>query len=115
MPRRPRGATSASFFHVMNRSVRKVPIFLSRGDYRAFVTVLEEAQPQHPVKLISYCVLPNHWHLVVGPTSTDALTRFGELVADAASPIDDQRGSAVYRRHALAVMARRALKWAWSA
>jgi CO/xanthine dehydrogenase FAD-binding subunit len=46
---------------------------------------------------------------------TEALMRFGELVADAASPIDDQRGSAVYRRHALAVMARRTLKWAWSA
>ena len=45
----------------------------------------------------------------------EELARFGELVADAASPIDDQRGSAVYRRHALAVMARRTLKWAWSA
>jgi len=45
----------------------------------------------------------------------EALSRFGELVADAASPIDDQRGSATYRRHALAVMARRTLTWAWSA
>jgi CO/xanthine dehydrogenase FAD-binding subunit len=43
------------------------------------------------------------------------LQRFGELVAGAASPIDDQRGSATYRRHALAVMARRTLTWAWSA
>jgi CO/xanthine dehydrogenase FAD-binding subunit len=41
--------------------------------------------------------------------------RFGALVADAASPIDDQRGSAAYRRHALAVMARRTLTWAWAA
>jgi CO/xanthine dehydrogenase FAD-binding subunit len=47
------------------------------------------------------------------PIDDEALRRFGELVADAASPIDDQRGSAVYRRHALAVMARRTLKWAW--
>jgi CO/xanthine dehydrogenase FAD-binding subunit len=50
-----------------------------------------------------------------GPIAVDALQRFGELVAEAASPIDDQRGSATYRRHALAVMARRTLKWAWSA
>jgi CO/xanthine dehydrogenase FAD-binding subunit len=42
------------------------------------------------------------------------LQRFGELVADAASPIDDQRGSAVYRRHALAVMATRTMRWAWA-
>ncbi|SHH07610.1 FAD binding domain-containing protein [Streptoalloteichus hindustanus] len=39
--------------------------------------------------------------------------RFGELVAEAASPIDDVRGSAAYRRHALAVLARRTLGWAW--
>jgi CO/xanthine dehydrogenase FAD-binding subunit len=45
----------------------------------------------------------------------EVLQRFGELVAQAASPIDDQRGSAAYRRHALAVLARRSLKWAWSA
>jgi CO/xanthine dehydrogenase FAD-binding subunit len=48
------------------------------------------------------------------PIDPAALERFGELVAEAASPIDDQRGSAVYRRHALAVMARRTLKWAWA-
>jgi CO/xanthine dehydrogenase FAD-binding subunit len=47
------------------------------------------------------------------PIDPATLERFGQLVAEAASPIDDQRGSATYRRHALAVMARRTLKWAW--
>jgi CO/xanthine dehydrogenase FAD-binding subunit len=41
-------------------------------------------------------------------------TRFGELVATAAAPIDDVRGTAAYRVHALSVMARRALTWAWA-
>lgn len=40
--------------------------------------------------------------------------RFGELVGDAARPIDDVRGSARYRRHALSVVAARALVWAWN-
>jgi CO/xanthine dehydrogenase FAD-binding subunit len=50
-----------------------------------------------------------------GPVSTAVLDRFGELVAAAANPIDDVRGSAAYRRHALAVLARRTLTWAWEA
>ena len=48
-----------------------------------------------------------------GPLSRAALERFGELVAAAAAPIDDVRGSAAYRRHALGVLARRLLTWAW--
>jgi CO/xanthine dehydrogenase FAD-binding subunit len=47
------------------------------------------------------------------PLPDNVIQRFGELVAEAAAPIDDVRGSADYRRHALAVLARRALAWAW--
>ncbi|MFD0682929.1 FAD binding domain-containing protein [Actinomadura fibrosa] len=49
-----------------------------------------------------------------GPLSPAAARRFGELVAGAAAPIDDVRGTAAYRGHALAVLARRALTWAWN-
>jgi CO/xanthine dehydrogenase FAD-binding subunit len=45
--------------------------------------------------------------------SAGVAARFGELVAAAASPIDDVRGTARYRRQALAVLARRTLTWAW--
>ena len=43
-----------------------------------------------------------------------ALERFGGLVAAAARPIDDVRGTAAYRLHALSVMARRSFVWAWA-
>ena len=49
-----------------------------------------------------------------GDLEREVATRFGELVAQAASPIDDVRGSSAYRRHALSVLARRTLTWAWS-
>jgi len=48
------------------------------------------------------------------PVGDPALKRFGELVAAAAKPIDDVRGTAAYRRQALAVMARRSFVWAWN-
>ena len=67
---------SASFFHVTARSRRHAAIFMSRADYRAFMTVLQAGLARHPVKLISYCVMPNHWHLVLGPNGTDNVPPF---------------------------------------
>jgi len=49
-----------------------------------------------------------------GPIADSARRRFGELVASASAPIDDVRGTAAYRKHALAVLARRTLTWAWN-
>jgi CO/xanthine dehydrogenase FAD-binding subunit len=48
-----------------------------------------------------------------GPLDDGIARQFGELVAAAAIPITDVRGTAAYRRHAVAVLARRTLRWAW--
>ncbi|QGN48045.1 FAD binding domain-containing protein [Micromonospora sp. WMMD558] len=53
------------------------------------------------------------WHSR-GSLPAPLVRRFGELVAGAAAPIDDVRGTAAYRRQALAVLARRTLGWAWA-
>jgi CO/xanthine dehydrogenase FAD-binding subunit len=48
------------------------------------------------------------------PLAAPAVSEFGRLVEAAARPIDDVRGTAAYRHHALGVLARRALQWTWS-
>jgi CO/xanthine dehydrogenase FAD-binding subunit len=50
-----------------------------------------------------------------GPLPEAVTQRFGELAGAAARPIDDVRGTAAYRRHALSVLARRTLAWTWAA
>ncbi len=75
MPRRARSTQRASYFHVINRSVRRLVLFTQPADYRAFLAILAQALEQHPIRLIAYCVMPNHWHLVVGPTDTPTLSR----------------------------------------
>lgn len=52
-------------------------IFDDAGDYDAFERVLEEAAAREPgVGVLSYCLMPNHWHLVVRPTASGELSRF---------------------------------------
>jgi putative transposase len=75
MPRRARSTLQANYFHVINRSARRLVLFEEPGDYRAFLTVLNEGLVRHPVRLIAYALMPNHWHLVMGPTDTASLSR----------------------------------------
>lgn len=76
MARRPRGATGEKTYHVVNRAVRRATLFNSRGDYCAFETVLQQALHHRPLRLMAFCVMPNHWHLVVAPAGPTDLSSF---------------------------------------
>ncbi|MEV4063054.1 FAD binding domain-containing protein [Nonomuraea dietziae] len=67
--------------------------------------------PRRALEAEAFMAAELDWDARLDPA---VLKRFGELCAQAASPIDDVRGTADYRRHALAVMARRTLTWAWN-
>ena len=75
MARVPRRALGGFAYHVLNRAVRRRAIFLKSGDYAAFESLLCEALDRVPVRLFSYCLMPNHWHLVVWPTTTGQLSQ----------------------------------------
>lgn len=80
MPRPRRRLLDAPFFHIVHRAVRRATLFNRRSDYRAFLKVLRQGLERHPVHLVAYCIMSNHWHLVVEPTGTDGLSRFMQWV-----------------------------------
>jgi putative transposase len=61
---------------VLNRANARMTIFENDEDYAAFEQVLEEAVDRTQTRLLTYCVLPNHWHLVVWPREDGELSRF---------------------------------------
>jgi putative transposase len=63
-------------FHVLNRGVRRLRLFESPGDYRAFLNVLREAQARTPVRCLAYCLMPNHFHLVLWPKTDTEMSAF---------------------------------------
>lgn len=75
MPRRIQAGTANVVFHVMNRAVRGTRLFESSGDYLAFERILSEAVTRHSLRLLAYCVMPNHWHLIVWPTEDAQLSK----------------------------------------
>ncbi|MCP4856889.1 MAG: hypothetical protein GY903_20600, partial [Fuerstiella sp.] len=67
MPRRPRVGMGGYVYHVLNRAVGRQQIFQGDADYAAFERVLVQGLDRIPVRLLSYCLMPNHWHLVLWP------------------------------------------------
>jgi putative transposase len=63
-------------YHVLNRAVGRGTLFRKDSDYAAFERVLEEAREQVPMRLLSFCVMPNHWHLVLWPESDGDLSEY---------------------------------------
>jgi putative transposase len=64
-------------YHVLNRGNGRAAIFRKDGDYEAFVDILGEALDHVPgMRLLSYCLMPNHWHLVLWPTADGELADF---------------------------------------
>jgi putative transposase len=79
--RRRRIAPAGLCFHVMNRAAKRAPLFDCEGDYQAFEKVLCEGISHARVAIFSYCLMPNHWHLVVSPVADGHLSRFMHWVS----------------------------------
>ncbi len=76
MGRPQRNTPGGMIYHVLNRSNAGVKIFSKKADYEAFEKVVEEARDKHPMRILSYCLMPNHWHFVLWPRRNDNLSKF---------------------------------------
>jgi len=76
MGRPKRAADGGVIYHVLNRANARMTIFEKPEDYAAFERVLEEAVERTKMRLLAYCVLSTHWHLVVWPREDGELSRF---------------------------------------
>ena len=76
MPRIPRGQQAGYAYHVINRGNGRVTVFHKPQDYEAFLSLLVEAKKRHRVKLFAFCLMPNHFHLVIEPEHSTALSNF---------------------------------------
>ena len=76
MPRMARNAPGGLVYHVLNRANGRLRLFKTEKDFLAFERVLLLAHRRTPIRILDWCVMSNHWHLVLWPERDGQLTEF---------------------------------------
>ena len=74
---RPRRYTPPdSVLHLVNRGNDRKRLFEADREYEEFLRLVAEVKERCPMRLLAYCVMPNHWHMVVWPEPGQSVTAF---------------------------------------
>jgi putative transposase len=74
---RPRRTSVRGYlYHVLNRGNGRPPVFYKDFNFEAFIRVLTEAHDRLSIRLLAYCIMSNHWRLVLWPTKDRELSEF---------------------------------------
>lgn len=76
MPRTARASVGDYCYHVINRGNGRGQVFHAERDYQAFIVLLAEAARRTPMRLLAYCLMPNHFHLALWPYRDGDLSRW---------------------------------------
>ena len=76
MPRVARVAVGDMIYHVINRSNGRVQIFNTDAEYKHFEELLQEGVALIGMRILAYCIMPNHFHLVLHPRNDGDLGEF---------------------------------------
>ena len=88
MPNKSRNIYAGNYYHIYNRAVEKRTIFYSESDYEYFISKAILYKEMTEVKILAYCILPNHFHfLLKEPKSTSkveisAISKFISLLSN---------------------------------
>jgi len=75
MPRIARALADNACYHLINRGNGRQQVFHKDGDYRAFIDLMLTAREKFAVRLHAWCLMPNHFHLLVQPEQADQLNK----------------------------------------
>ena len=67
MPREKRNYKANRYYHLYNRGNRKLTVFYDDEDYQTFLNLLYHYSGKYKVSIEAYCLMPNHFHLLVKP------------------------------------------------
>jgi len=76
MARTARASKGEVCYHVINRGNNRSTVFLERPDYAAFVRFVLQAKKRIPLRVLAFCLMPNHFHLVLWPYEDGDLSRW---------------------------------------
>ena len=76
MPRTARASVGGLCYHVLNRGNAGSEVFREARDYAEFVELLQQGTDTRNVRLLAYCLLPDHFHLVLWPRKDGDLSRW---------------------------------------
>ena len=76
MPRPPRAHEASAIYHALNRGNARKTVFFKDADYEAFERYLEKTLETRPMRICGYCLMPNHWHLLLWPENDGDLGAF---------------------------------------
>lgn len=82
MPRAARLDLGGYPYHVINRSVMGLRIFNTDQDYKLFESVLFSVAREMEMRILAYCLMPNHWHILLHPVADGDLSRYMHRVTN---------------------------------
>lgn len=81
MPRLPRPTDDGLVYHALNRGNNRAEVFAGEGDHEAFLEALDRARERYPFRLYGYCLMTDHFHLLLRPEPGQSVSRILQSVS----------------------------------